>query len=421
MSGYLASAFGASQSVADDGHWMLRAMGLKTTAGVSVSEYTAMNITSVYSAVGIIADTIAQLPAAVYRRTDAGREVVNDHPLTQALALQPNAYMGAFSQRQTSQSHALLWGNGYIEIERNGRGQAIGLWPLMPDQTIPERRAAELRYRVTIDGEQFSLAADRVAHIRAVGHDGYNGLSQIRLHAQALGLALSTERFGAKFFANDAAAGGFLYHPGRLGEKAQENLRNSIEKQGGLDNAHRVKILEEGMKYQQITIPPEDAQFLGTRSFQVEEVARIYRVPLILLQSHEKTTSWGSGIEQLIIGFVVWTLQPWIVQWEQELTRKALTPTERKQGLFVKFALQALLRGDMAGRAAFYKTLAEISALSPNEIRELEDRNTDPSLSHFYLPRSWQRTDEPAETPEQQAAAQRQRDLDEAALNALRD
>lgn len=394
----LAGLFGPSHSLSSHDNWLHRALGGgKTHSGASVSEHTALNISGVYRAVSVISDTIAQLPIHVWRRTDDGRQVVNDHPVATALRMRPNPHMTPFSQQQVCQSHGLLWGNGYAEIARNGRGQAAELWPLMADCTRPERRDdGSLVYRTIVDGESIPIPGRNVVHIRNLGHCGYIGHSPIWLHRQGLGLALAAEEFGGKFFGNDAKSGGFIEVPGTLPEGGAKNIQNSLsDSQGGLKNAHRVKILEAGMKFVQTTIPPDDAQFLSTREFQIAEIARMYGVPLVLMQSHEKTTSWGSGIEHLLIGFVTWTLTPWIVQWEQELNWKLFTEEERRDGLFVKFALQALLRGDMASRAGFYKTLREISALSPNEIRELEDLDPDPRLDVFHSPANWQEVGAP--------------------------
>jgi HK97 family phage portal protein len=166
-----------------------------------------------------------------------------------------------------------------------------------------------------------------------------------------------------------------------------ESPAAALEKQSGLDNAHRVKVLEEGMKFIPTTIPPEDAQFLGTRDFQIAEIGRIYDVPLILLQSHEKTTSWGSGIEQLMIGFVRQTIDPWVNAWEEEMNYKLFTEEERAKGYYVKFNMNALLRGDMAARSEYYKSLFGVGGLSPNQILSLEDMDGIGDIGdHHFVP-----------------------------------
>lgn len=392
--GGLLGRYGEPVSLSEMEYGVRRAVN-KTQAGTFVNEYLALNLTAVSCAVQVIANTMAQLPVHVYQRTSSGREPVNQHPVEAILNVEANANMTPFTFKQTKQSQALLWGNGYGEIVRNGRGQAVGLELMEPDRTRPEEKdPGRIVYGYNGMLGKADLPSSEVLHLKALGYNGLVGYSQIQMHRNALGLALAAEQFGSKFFANDAKSGGFLQHPGKLGEQATKNLQDSQNKQGGLDNAFKVKILEEGMKFIQTTIPPDDAQFLGTREFQNSEVARMYNVPLILLHSHEKTTSWGSGIEQLILGFVRFTLQSWIVAEEQEMNRKLFTPKEREQGLFVKYALGALLRGDMASRAAFYKTMAEISSLTGNEIRELEDRNPLPGLDRPYMPTNWQHVDQ---------------------------
>jgi HK97 family phage portal protein len=349
-----AATFGPSQSLGDPNNWLFRAIGGgPTKAGPSVSEYTAINLPVVYACINRIANPIGFFPLKIFK----GDQIpVTDHPLSQKLGLRPNDLMSSSSLRKTVQSGALGWGNGYGEIERNGRGQAVGLWPLLPDRTFPVKRDDRLVYRTNINGVQREIDQEDVIHIMGHSRDGYLGLSPIHVARQAIGMGLAMEEFGAKFFANDARSGGFLYHPAKLSQQAKENLRDSADKQGGLDNAHRIKVLDEGMKYEAVTINPDDAQFLGSREFQTAEIARIYDVPLILLQSHEKTTSWGTGIEQLMIGFVQMTLAPWVNSWEQELNWKLFTPDEIDQGYYVKFNMNALLRGDMTARAAFYQS-----------------------------------------------------------------
>jgi HK97 family phage portal protein len=394
-----ASLFGPSTSIGDigapgvenRGGW-LRWIGGRTDSGVDVNHFNAITMPAVYACVNRIANPYAHFPLRVMQRTSSGGgAVVTQHPMSERLGMRPNDFMSSRTLRKTSQGHALLWGNAYQEIERNGKGQAVGLWPLLPNATAPRRNGDALVIDTTIGGQRFTLDQKDVLHVMDLSRDGYVGLSQVGLFRQAIGMGLAMEKFGAKFFGNDAKSGGFLMHPGKLSATAQGNLRGGLgrnaganrqaapdnpaaplEAQGGLDNAHRVKVLEEGMKFIQTMIPPEDAQFLGSREFQIAEVARIFDVPLVLLQSHEKSTSWGSGIEQLMIGFVQQTIAPWVDAWEQEMNWKLFTPAEREQGLYVKHNLNALLRGDMAARAAFYTAMMGVG-MTINTILGLED------------------------------------------------
>lgn len=362
------------------------AFGSKTDSGITVSQVAALNLPSVYRAVSIISDTLGQLPAHVMQKTSKGRKPVKDHPVEHILAAEPNPHMTAFTFRQIEQSHALLWGNGTAEIQRTRGGEPIALHIMEADRTFLEEDNGGDVYRYSgRNGRQVKIDPADVMHVKALGFNGRIGYSQIALHRNALGLAFATEKFGSKFFANDAKSGGILQHPERLSGVAADNVRKSFESQGGVENANRVKVLEEGMKYIPTTIPPEDAQFLGTRQYQVEEIARMYGVPLILMQSGAGSTVWGTGIEQLLIGFVVWTMAPWVVAWEQEIERKLFTERERKLGLYIKFSLTALLRGDMAARASFYQQMFSMAAIKPNEIRELEDMNKTDEGEFFAL------------------------------------
>ena len=384
------NGYGPSSSVGSNDGWFVKMIGGGSTkAGTFVSESNALYSPTVFACVNRIANPIANFPVAIVQPDGKGGWTrVDEHPMSQRLGLRPNDFMSSRTLRKTTQGHALLWGNGYQEIERNMRGEAVGLWPLLPDRTRPHRDGDKLVFRTTIDGTTYQLDQDNVAHIMDLSHDGYIGLSQVALAREAMGMAKALETFGSKFFANDMKSGGFLMHPGKLGVKGRENVRGKdgeqkagpenpasvVEKQGGLDNAHRVKVLEEGMKFISTTIPPEDGQFLSTREFQIAEIARMYDVPLVLLQSHEKSTSWGSGIEQLMIGFIMQTVAPWVQATEQELTWKMFTEGERARGLKVKFNMNALLRGDMEARSAFYKTMFELG-MTINQILAYEDMN----------------------------------------------
>lgn len=409
---FLSNLLGSSRYLEDfgsfssPGGWLVRNIGPKTKAGVHVSELTARHLPVVYACVNRIGNPIARFPLRMYQTIDDRKKRLvtdKDHPFATAIGLRPNEFMSSRTLRKTAQGHALLWGNGYMEIERNRRGQSVGMFPLRPEVTRPVRENGNHFFRSAIDGQSIELAAEDVVHIMDQSQDGYVGLSQIHMARNAVGMGLALEEFGAKFFANDMKSGGFLMHPGRLSGNARENIKGrggeksgpanpgkSLDDQSGLENAHRVKVLEEGMKFIQTTIPPEDAQFLGTREFQIAEIARIYDVPLILLQSQEKQTSFGAGIEQLMIAFVRQTIDPWINAWEEELNYKLFTDSERANGYYVKFNMNALLRGDMKARADFYMKVFGVGGLSPNNILALEDMDDiGPAGDHHFVPANY--------------------------------
>ncbi|WP_131193712.1 phage portal protein [Lichenihabitans psoromatis] len=371
--------FGSSESIGGSGSWIMRALGGgKTSAGIPVNEVSALTYPAVYGAVRILSGIIAQLPIGIFRNTPEGMVAVTDHPLSWKLSKRPNPNMSSFTARSMQQSGALLWGNGCAEIERNGRGQATGIWPLMADRTNLQIVDQRLIYRTRINGQSITLDPDDVLHVKSLGTDGLWGLSPIGQAREAISMGLAMEKFGGKFFANDAKSGGFLLHPGKLGDAGKKNLADSVQDQGGNENAHRVKVLEEGVKFVQTTIPPEDAQFLASRAMQIEEVSRIFGVPLVLLSSHEKTSSWGAGVEQLMIAFAQFTIAEWLKQWEDEYDYKLFTDDEIAQGYCVRHNLNALLRGDMTARAAFYQSGIANKWLVPNEVRAWENLNKVP-------------------------------------------
>lgn len=396
-------------SISGDGSgWLVRMIGGgKTKSGVAVNEYSALQLPVVWACVNRISNPISRFPLGMFRHLDDGSRrplKASEHPMAARIGVRPNDHMSSRTLRKTGMGHALLWGNGYIHIERNRGGQGVGFYPLLPDCTKPVSENGEYAFRSTIGGQSYKFRHEDVLHIMDQSQDGLIGISQIAMARQAIGMGLAMEEFGAKFFANDAKSGGFLMHPGRLGPQARQNIRGengdkkaapdnpaaALEAQSGLDNAHKVKVLEEGMKFIPTTIPPEDAQFLGSREFQIAEIARIYDVPLVLLQSHEKSTSWGSGIEQLMIGFIRSTIEPWIDAWEQELNWKLFTEDEIDRGFYVKFNMKAMLRGDMKARADFYQKLFGVGGFSANRILELEDEDgIGPIGDYHFVPANY--------------------------------
>lgn len=381
--------FGPSSPASADDGWHVRFFGGRTASGVTVNEWAALSIPVVYACVNRIASPIAMFPLQIYRPGPDGDPIEDrDHYLNKILKSQPNPFMNIRDLKKTGQVHACTWGNGYQEIQRTAGGQVAGIWPLLPWATHPDKSGDQLRYRTTIDGQQFTLPYENVIHVKDISLDGYTGLSPIQQARAAVGLAKAAETYGEKFFANDARSGGFLLHPGKLGQKAAKNIEDSFEDKAGLDNAHRIKVLEEGMKYIPTTIPPDDAQFLGTRQFQISEIARMYNVPLFLLQHESPGTVWGTGMEQMMIAFIVHALEPWTTAWEAEYNLKLFTQAERNEGYFIKFNMNALMRGDMAARAAFYESGIAAGWLLPSEARRKEDlprvdgideRNTEPA------------------------------------------
>lgn len=357
-----------------------------TSAGKAVNEHTAMQMTAVYSCVRILSETLAGLPLHVYRYNDSGgKEKYLKHPLYKLLHDEPNPEMTSFAFRETLMSHLLLWGNAYAQIIRNARGEVIALYPLMPNKMTVDRdskgRLFYLYSRTSDDAptlgddSQVYLSPSEVLHIPGLGFDGLIGYSPIAMAKNAVGLAIATEEYGAKFFANGAAPGGVLEHPGTIKDpqKVKESWNAAYQ---GSQNAHRVAVLEEGMKYQPIGISPEQAQFLETRKFQINEIARIFRVPPHMLADLEKSSF--SNIEQQSLEFVKYTLDPWVVRWEQSMCRALLMESE-KPIVFIKFNVDGLLRGDYVSRMSGYATARQNGWMSANDIRELENLDRIPA------------------------------------------
>lgn len=356
-----------------------------TTSGKAVTERSAMQMTAVYSCVRILAEAVAGLPLHLYRyKEDGGKEKAIDHPLYLLLHDEPNPEMSSFVFRETLMTHLLLWGNAYAQIIRNGKGEVIALYPLMPNKMSVDRDAnGQLYYQYTrsteeaptMKGVTVNLRPSDVLHIPGLGFDGLVGYSPIAMAKNAIGMAIACEEYGAKFFANGAAPGGVLEHPGTI--KDPQRVRESWQSTfGGSGNSNKIAVLEEGMKYTPIGISPEQAQFLETRKFQINEIARIFRVPPHMVGDLEKSSF--SNIEQQSLEFVKYTLEPWLVRWEQSIQRTLFSPEEKKR-YFAKFNVEGLLRGDYASRMTGYATARQNGWMSANDIRELENMDRIPA------------------------------------------
>lgn len=357
----------------------------RKTSGKPVNERTAMQTTAVYACVRILAEAVASLPLHVYEyQDDGGKKLVHDHPLYYLLHDEPNPEMTSFVFRETLMSHLLIWGNAYAQIIRDGAGRVLGLYPLLPDKMEVQRDdRGNIFYVYSRNSDEnpmfkeygnIKLKAEDVLHIPGLGFDGLIGYSPIAMAKNAVGMTLACEEYGASFFANGANPGGVLEHPGVLKDpsKVRESW-NSVYR--GVNNAHKIAVLEEGMKYQQIGIPPEEAQFLETRKFQINEIARLYRIPPHMVGDLDKSSF--SNIEQQSLEFVKYTLDPWVIRWEQSLQRSLLLPGEKGK-YFIKLNVDGLLRGDYQSRMNGYAVGRQNGWFSANDIREMENMNPIP-------------------------------------------
>ncbi len=352
-------------------------------AGKQINEKTALTFSAVYSCVRVLSESIGQLPVHVFKRESDGDRVHSmDHPISQIVNRQPSPIYTPFSFYSTMASNCLLWGNSYAVIERNGAMRPTRLDIIHPSLVTPMfDDNNNVFYEVRSDGLEKSPAkrydAKEIIHFRGFSYDGINGISPIALHKDSIGLGMAAVEYGASFFGNGASLSGVLEHPSKLSKEASERLINSWNsKYQGSAQAGKTAVLEEGLKYKAISMPPDQAQFIATRKFSVEDVARIFRVPQHMIQNLDNATY--SNIEQQSIDYVVHSLTPWLVQMEQEMNQKLFRENERVDH-YVKFNTNGLLRGDQKSRGDYYQTLWNIGAISIDEIRGFEDMNKLPN------------------------------------------
>ena len=351
-------------------------------SGERVDERSAMQIATVYACVRLLAESVAQLPLHLYRvEGEEGKAKAKDHPLYKILYRQPNPEMSSFSFWEAMMTHLLLWGNAYAQIVRDGKNGILGLYPLLPENVEIDRKDGGDLYYIyhaytdEVPGDNNKdIYFDRaeILHIPGLGFNGLVGFSPIAMMKNALGTNIAVEKYGSAFFRNGAQPAGVLEHPGVLKDpqKIRDNWMNAY---GGASNAHRVAVLEEGMAYKPISLPPEDSQFLSTREFGVEEICRIFRVPPHMVQDLKRATF--SNIEHQSIDFVVHTLDPWLRRIEKVIVKDVLLEDEQEE-YFPQFNVDGLLRGDYKSRMEGYNIARQGGWMSANDIRRLE--NLDP-------------------------------------------
>lgn len=372
--------------------WMT---GPQSHAGVHVNEQSSLGMPAVWRAVNLIAGTVASLPLHAYQYSNDVRVPVADTQSSAKLLANPHPDLTPFEFWETMMAHLLLWGNSYAQILRNPLGQADELWPIHPAR-VKVGRAKDMTKVYVINGdEQNPRSDDTILHIPGFGYDGVTGVSPIHLARQGIGLALAAEEYGARLFGSGSLASGILQVDRQLTQDQAEALKARWKsKVGGLERSHEVAVLDNGAKFQQLSIPPQDAQFIESRRFQISEVARIFGVPPHMLMDTDKSTSWGTGIEQQGIGFVVYTLRPWLTRVEQRMTRLLRPGT-----VYAKYSVEGLLRGDTAARYTSYATARQWGWMSINEIRKLEDLAPVANGDGMIQPLNMAPIDQPATTP----------------------
>lgn len=350
--------------------------GEATSAGVSVSTEGSLKIDSVWACINAISQDTASMPLITYRRLPRGKERATNHRLYRILHDEPNPFMTSMQFRQTLQSHVLMWGNAYANVERDRDGRPVALWPLRPDRMdVPVISAAgTLLYTYhTPEGEPRALTQADVFHLRGLATDGITGYSPIGQHRESLALSIATTQFGNRFFSNDSRPGGVLQVKTKLSKEAADRMKKSWEEaHQGLTKAHRVAVLEEGVEWRQIGLPPEDAQFLETRLFQVQSVSRIFRMPPHKIGELSRATY--SNIEEQELEYGADTLSPWLICWEQQANKDLLMPSEKGK-FFIEHLMDARLRSKTLERYQSYALMLDRGVLNPNEAREKENLN----------------------------------------------
>lgn len=365
--------------------------GQRSSSGVTVNSKTALQYTPFWAAVRIISGTIGALPFLVYKRTVDGKNRVTTHPVYNLLHNRPNPYMDAGTFIETRQAHALTYGNGYAEIQRDGGGRPIALWPLLPDKTFRKMSPEGVPfYEVRMSkspqnpkGETVTLPDYNVLHIKGLGFDGYTGYNVVQFQKEAIGYGIAVKQFASRFFGNNGSPGGVLEHPNALGDNALKHLRETFAaNHQGLSNSNRMMILEEGMKWQQTGVDPSKAQALQTQKYTVDDCSRIFNIPPHKLASMERATF--SNIEEQNIDFIQSTMLYWFRKWEQECNYKLFSTDERKT-MFCEILVDAMLRGNIKSRYEAYNVGRNAGFLSVNDIRTFENMNGIGDAGDIYL------------------------------------
>ncbi|MFH2094374.1 MAG: phage portal protein, partial [Bacteroidota bacterium] len=356
--------------------WLVDSLsgGVNSATGTAVNESIALKSTAFFAAIRFIGETIASLPLHLYRRLDRGKERAIDRQEYHLLHLKPNPEMTSMNYRESQIGQAVIFGNAYSEKELDNKGRVKGLWPLLSKNMTVHRKRGQLLYSYLLpDGTTAILPRSRVLHIPAFGQSGLSGYNIVNQGREAIGLSLALEEYSARFFSNNAKPAVVLEHPAQLGQKSRENLRESWQSvQGGLSNAHRLAILEEGMKLHEYGISPEDAQAIESKKFSVTEIARITNLPPHILRDLDKSSF--SNIEQQSLELVIYSLRPWIVRFDQNYTIQLLSEEDQLQ-YFFEHLIDGLLRGDTTSRWDSYSRGFQMACYSPNDILEMENRN----------------------------------------------
>lgn len=361
--------------------WFSNFIGGTSKTGLTVNEQTAMRMTAVFAANRILSETHASMPIVIYKERDpgnktSGKDRATDFHLYDILKNAPNPEMPAFLFKETMMSHGVSSGNCYSHITRSRRGEILSLQILPWTETDIQRNPStyRLEYWTNDRGKRIKLDPQEVFHVPSLGFDGVKGYSPIKMAMEAVGLGLAAEQFGAEFFGTGYHLNGIITYPGKLqGDKLKQYREDLRETYSGLGKRSKLMTLEDGSKFQSVNIPLQEAQFIETRRFQIEEIARIYRIPPHMLQDLQRSTN--NNIEHQSLEFLKYTMLPWFTRWEQMINFKLLTKEERREGYHAEFLINALLRGDSKARADMLHLMRQDGVINADEWRELENMN----------------------------------------------
>lgn len=373
--------------------WLIDLIGTKDTySGENVTTDVAMNIAAVYACIRILSNHVAMLPLNLYQETRGKKKKIHNHPIAKLIEIRPNPYMTPFQFKQTMEAHRQLYGNAYAEIEWGKDGYPKALWilnPLVTKVVMEKDNNGNLKkYWVQtslVNGQVVYLPYESILHIKGLSTNGIVGKSPIDVARETIGIQIAGQKFTGKFYANGTMSSGVLKVPQALNPEAKQVIRQEWEKfNNGLDNSHRVAILDAGLDYQSLGIKQCDAQYIETQKFSIAEIARIFNVPPHMLADLERATF--SNIEQQSLEFVRDTLSPLLISWEQELQYRLFTEEEIEiKKYYFKYNLNSLLRGDSTNRAAYYEKMINLGIYSINEVRELEDKDKIKNGDKHYM------------------------------------
>lgn len=373
-------------SLTDPSGWPRRLLGSPSATGVSVTSETAMRATTMWACGKILSESIGMLPIAAFEPKGENNAVqIRDHPVASLLARKPNADMDGQEMIEAGQLNLGLAGNAYHFRDDSG-GEPVSLYPIPSGRVVPQRNreTREISYRVLEDGVWSDYPREKIWHVKGFGSDGLVGLSPIGVAREAFGLALATEEFQARFFKEGARPSATVSMPQFLKPDQRTEAREIIQQLlGGLENAHKVHLLEGGMKLEPWGLPLEDLQFVELRRFQIEEICRLFRIPPHMVGELSKATF--SNIEQMSLEFVVFTLMPWLTRWERSAGRWLLSAKDQRKGIFLRFNFDALLRADSQGRAQLFASALQNGWMSRNEVRAKENLNRVDGLDDYTV------------------------------------